>query len=88
MNLPPCHQEPTWTIDRGLFEPSDHFGNSGSVSSECRPKSLVTLKPESRKGLLRVKFRYFGVRHTRNSDDKESGPSALKSPKSRNTKYP
>jgi hypothetical protein len=61
-----------------------HFGNSGSVSLECKPKSLVTLKPESQKGESSVKFRYFEVRHTGNFDDKGSGPLALKPPKSRN----
>jgi hypothetical protein len=42
------------------FEPSDHFGDSEFVSPECKPKSLVTLTPESREGLLSVEFQDFG----------------------------
>jgi hypothetical protein len=55
-NPPPCHQEPTWTVDRGLSEPSDHFRNSGFISLECREKSLVMQIPRSRKGFLGVEF--------------------------------
>jgi hypothetical protein len=67
---------------RGLSEPSDQFENSEPVSSECRPKPLVTQTPESQKGFLRAKFRYLGVRHTGSLDDRELRPLALKIPKS------
>jgi hypothetical protein len=41
------------------FDPSDHSGDSEFVSPECKPKSLVTLTPESREGLLSVEFQDF-----------------------------
>jgi hypothetical protein len=64
------------------FEPSDHFGDSEFVSPECKPKSLVTLTPESRKELLSEEFWDFGNSGFRipNLDDKEPGAFALKNP--------
>jgi hypothetical protein len=87
MNPPPRHQESTRIVDNGQFEPTDHFGDSGFVSLECKTKSLVTLILELRKGFSKCEistFRYFRVWHSKNSDEKESGPFALKILKSRN----
>jgi hypothetical protein len=43
-----------------IVDPSDHFRDSGFVSPECKPKSLVTLTPELRKELSREEFQDFG----------------------------
>jgi hypothetical protein len=42
------------------FDPSYHSGDSEFVSLECKPKSLVTLTPESQEELLSLEFRDFG----------------------------
>jgi hypothetical protein len=46
-------------------ELSDHFGDLEFVYLECKPKSLVTLTPKLRKGLLSEGFRNLGFQSVR-----------------------